>query len=438
MSMAPDAAAAKAGAQLASNRPWSGLGATSEAVWGDCAGSAAMPYRAAVDLRAPAFKCSCPSRKFPCKHCLGLLLMFAREPTSFEPVPAPAWVNEWLDTRSDRADRAGRSTRPRTAAESERITLMQERRARQREERVAAGIEELDLWLRDLVRHGLAELPQRPRSTLEVPVQRLVDAQAPGLARHLSATWEPLHASGGWVDPLLMRLGRLQLLVEAYRRIDRVPETMRAVIRSSMGFAEARDDVLRGDVVRDRWLVVGRRFEVSRANLRSRRTWLRGADSGRFALLLDFAAFGQALDPQPSVGTRFEAGLAFYTGAPLRALIADQTSEPESASTLGAGHGLRAGLIECASLFAREPWLESAPLLVESVRLGRTELGWFVVDADAASLRLHPKAAGWALLAASCGEPIQLFGEWSDAGLLPLGMSGPDGCESVATATSGT
>ena len=31
-----------------------------------------------IDSTGPAYKCSCPSRKFPCKHALGLLFLIVR------------------------------------------------------------------------------------------------------------------------------------------------------------------------------------------------------------------------------------------------------------------------------------------------------------------------------------------------------------------------
>ncbi len=73
LALAPDAASQRAAAGLGPPR-WSGAGAAGDLVWGLCAGSAKQPYQAIVDLAGPAYKCSCPSRKFPCKHALALLL----------------------------------------------------------------------------------------------------------------------------------------------------------------------------------------------------------------------------------------------------------------------------------------------------------------------------------------------------------------------------
>src|SRR4051812_11244850 len=77
---APDAASLKAGNKLAVRGPWSETGHDDRSVWGLCRGSGKTPYSTAVDLSGPAFRCSCPSRKFPCKHALALLLLWARDP----------------------------------------------------------------------------------------------------------------------------------------------------------------------------------------------------------------------------------------------------------------------------------------------------------------------------------------------------------------------
>src|SRR5918999_3931985 len=95
-SLAPDAASVRAGQKLASPGPWSGTGHDERLVWGLCQGSGKQPYQAQVDLQGPAFKCSCPSRKFPCKPCLGLLLLWVGGgvPAGEAPDRGGGWVAE--------------------------------------------------------------------------------------------------------------------------------------------------------------------------------------------------------------------------------------------------------------------------------------------------------------------------------------------------------
>src|SRR6186713_1699364 len=99
--LAPDAGSLKAGQGLAHARHWSALGRSDQAIWGDCKGSASMPYAVQIDESEPAFKCSCPSRKFPCKHAIGLMMMHVAN--SVKPAAKPQWVDEWLTDRATRA-----------------------------------------------------------------------------------------------------------------------------------------------------------------------------------------------------------------------------------------------------------------------------------------------------------------------------------------------
>ena len=80
VALAPDAGSAKSGKDLAVSGKWKTLGAAAGCVWGEIQGSGRTPYQTIVDLGGPAFKCTCPSRKFPCKHGLGLFLLLAAQP----------------------------------------------------------------------------------------------------------------------------------------------------------------------------------------------------------------------------------------------------------------------------------------------------------------------------------------------------------------------
>ena len=99
--MAPDAAAVTAARGVAKPAKWASLGRNETLVWGECQGSGSSPYQVRVDHTDVAYKCSCPSRKLPCKHTLGLLMLFA----DGRAVPAgkpPAFVEEWAAGRAKR------------------------------------------------------------------------------------------------------------------------------------------------------------------------------------------------------------------------------------------------------------------------------------------------------------------------------------------------
>ncbi|WP_309237120.1 SWIM zinc finger family protein [Actinomadura sp. BRA 177] len=171
--LAPDAAAAKAAGGVAKPGKWGGTGCDDEAVWGECQGSGKSVYRTCADLTEPAFRCTCPSRKFPCKHALGLLLLWSDGVV--EGAPRPAWVAEWVEERRARADRAA-ERRASTAAKARDPKTVE-----RRERRVDDGLAELDQWLRDQVAHGLAQAEKAP--------YRLWDDAARRLATRRRARW---------------------------------------------------------------------------------------------------------------------------------------------------------------------------------------------------------------------------------------------------------
>ncbi|MDR2565805.1 MAG: SWIM zinc finger family protein [Bifidobacteriaceae bacterium] len=100
--LAPDQASLKAGRGLASASRWPELGHEDFVIWGECQGSGANPYQTAVDTRDMGYRCSCPSRKFPCKHALALMLIAAGQPEAVPQGATPEWVGQWLARRRSR------------------------------------------------------------------------------------------------------------------------------------------------------------------------------------------------------------------------------------------------------------------------------------------------------------------------------------------------
>ncbi|WP_433462533.1 SWIM zinc finger family protein [Spirillospora sp. CA-128828] len=408
--LAPDAAGAKAAGGVAKPAKWGRTGCDDEAVWGECQGSGASVYRACADLTGPAFRCTCPSRKFPCKHALGLLLLWADG--VIEAGTRPGWAAEWIEERRERAEKAA-DRRVASAARGR-----DPKTAERRERRVDDGLAELDQWLRDQVAHGLAQAEKAPYRLWDDAARRLVDAQAGALAgqvRGLAA----IPRRPGWPDRLLEEYALLRLLVQAHRRRDELPEGLRETVRSRVGFTVPQEEVLSGgERVQDRWCVTGS-HDTAQDLLTTRRVWLRGRRTGRPALVLSFAAPGTSLDASLVVGTEVDAGLAFYPGSqPLRALVADRHGA--AVASAPAGTSVQGFLDEQAAALARDPWLDRWPATLENVRLARAEGGdLYVADeaGDALPLRMGDP---WRLLALSGGGPVTLAGEWSPRGLRPL------------------
>jgi hypothetical protein len=411
-SLAPDAAALLAGRKLAQASAWSGLGHSERAFWGECQGSALYQTRVArVDLAA---KCSCPSRKFPCKHGLGLMLLAAAEPSSFPAGAEPEWVKSWLDQRREAASKPAAPRKPVDA-------VAQSKRADKRRDNVLAGLDGLEAWMADLLRQGLARAQSQSFNFWDNQARRLVDAQAPGLASRVRWMGARVAASEDWAARLLDDLGTLALLAHAYRKVDELEPGLAADVRRLVGHSmEAVEVVAHGDLVDDDWTVLGEVTEDDE-RLSTQRAWLRGARSGRNAMVLQFSAGGGRFAETLAAGTRFAGRLAFWpSAAPQRALIAERKGEAKRAPEAPRGESVRGALERYAAALGKVPWLEREAVVLDAVtlRLGEGASAQ-LVDGEGLAMPLYGQEHE-ELLALSGGHPMTVLGEWDGYGLRVL------------------
>ena len=423
IALAPDAASAKAGRSLATASKWQNVGQDERALWGECQGSGSKPYQTIIDLGEPAFKCSCPSRKFPCKHALGLFLLVANQPATNHNVPD--WANEWLAKRDQQAQRKGEAAK-KADEEPDEATLARRasqkaKRSLDREAKVVAGLKELELWLRDLLRHGLAAAQTRSIDYWEQMAARLIDAQAPGLARKVRDLSRVTQSGDGWIEHLLAQVSAIFLLLKAYERIETLSAATQADVRTAIGWNYKEDELPEENVVADEWSVLGQRT-TGEEGLRVRRTWLWGQRTAKGALVLDFAAPGQhlALDLLP--GTTVEAELIFYPGNyPLRAAVKKRANTSRLLKEIDGYATGEQLLMTYAGGLALNPWIEAMPAPMQTVVPLRRGEHWFARDSNASLLSLRSDStSGWKLLALSGGAPIMIFGEWNGRSLLPV------------------
>ncbi|MFF3016102.1 SWIM zinc finger family protein [Streptomyces sp. NPDC057939] len=433
LALAPDDASRKAGGRLGGAGPWSQTGGSaSGAVWGLCKGSGSKPYRTVVDLTGPAYKCSCPSRKFPCKHAMGLLLLWAAEGAG-DPVEAPDWAGEWL------AERAAKAARPAVAAAGPVDEEGARRRALRRAERIGAGVTELEQRLADLLRGGLAGQEQTGYAPWEEVAARMVDAQAPGLASRVRELGTIPGCGPGWPARMLEEFALLHLLDRAWLGVSGLPEPLAATVRSRVGLPSSGE----GETVRDHWLVLAQYDSASPdGRLTTRRIWLHGTGSGRPALVLDFGPPGRPPGLALPVGLVLEAEARFRPGsAGLRADLGERFAAAVPATRVPPGVGTQEALTAYGDALAQDPWLESWPVVLGPVIPIPGESGdasWQLADADGASALPVNLAGGrsrsglWQLAALSGGGPVTVFGECGHRGFTPLTAWHPQGAEPVA------
>lgn len=430
-----DAGTLKRGLDLAKPPKWSNLGQTDTAAWGECAGSGSKPYQVGIDLTEPAFKCSCPSRVFPCKHGAGLLLLLARETGLFTGTTPPPWLAEWLEKRqqaqSKKAAPAPRASSSETAApssavpadatEPESAALVSEARL----QRMQRGAGELLLWLQDLISAGLAQTENQPRTFWENQAARLVDDQLPGLAVVLRELATLRYASLDWPERLLARLGELYLLVRAFLRLEQLPLELQQDVLQLVGINLKKEDIqAQQPPAADTWLVVGQ-VTKEEERLLSRRTWLWGQQTNRYAFVLEFSFGGQAFATALVPTGTYKGNLAFYPSAcPLRAVTTSAWAFSGSRTQARPGGSSVQELLDAyATALSQLPWLREWPVTLSGMvpQFGPNEqpILYHPTEGLQLPLRCDPELA-WQLMAASGGYPLTVFGEWNGRAFFPI------------------
>ncbi|MBX0289536.1 hypothetical protein K3G63_03755 [Hymenobacter sp. HSC-4F20] len=443
----------KRGQELAAPARWSNLGRTATAAWGECKGSGSQPYQTGLDLTEPAFKCSCPSRVFPCKHGAALLLLLARQPQLLNDPTPPAWLQEWLEKRQQASGKkavkeaelplpgADNATPAPASSDSE---LARQKREAQRMSRMQRGTQELEMWLVDLMRAGLAATESHPLSFWENQAARLVDNQLPGLATVVRELPDLRHQSPDWPERLLGRLGELYLLTQTFQRLPQLSDAARQAVLQLAGLNLKKEDLLATQpAVTDEWRVLSLAI-TEEDRLTARRCWLQGQQTGRLALLVEFSFGGQPFATALVPDGTYTGTLSFYPGLlPVRAVAGSLTFAGLSSDAAPPYSLTLPELLNAyASALALQPWLREWPVLLAGGTPVFTPAGRWVLQFaaepptdPAAPVSSIPKILevpllcdslfGWELQAVGGGAPLTVFGEWTGRGLRPLVGWGP-------------
>lgn len=442
--LAPDRQSAAAASGAADPAAWSAAGCDDEVLWGQYVATAAEPYEVSVALEVAAFRCTCPSRKLPCKHCLGLLLLYAQH--QLAPARRLSFVDEWLQRRARREAAMQAHDGPQPASDGDAPTPVQgsvlgapsprvapdgdqarSRRRTERAERMRAGLVEFDRWLADRIRVGLAAAELGHADTWDRAAARLVDAQCGGLANRVKRVAARVGQHQHWHDDVLDELAVLHLLVQGALRTGSLPDDLADGVHAATGLTTTQAEVLAGVPSTSRWHVLGE-SRVREDRITVQRTWLRADDARTWALLLSFGALGRDVESDHEVGTRFIADVHWYPGAqPLRALVGAVHQPPEPDPVAPQALGVGEALAAAGWMLAAEPWLERVPVCMAATPVPVGDGRWVLADHGGAV----PLAPGFGrvpeMVALSGGAPLVLMGEWSADGVLPLTMWAPVG-----------
>ncbi len=397
--LAPDEPSKKSGKDLANPNKWISKGINELALWGEAQGSESKPYQTQVDIKNIAFKCSCPSRKFPCKHGLGLLLLHIGQPGLFKTAAMPDWVNDWITKRAVREEKKDDKDDKQVdeAAKAKRVES--------REKKVADGIEELLLWIKDIVRNGIINLPEKGYAYWEQMAKRMVDAQAPGLAAMVRELGQVGFFKEHWQTDFMDRLLNIYLVVSAYKNKYTLSATLQQDVRTGIGFTQNQDELKGKQGVADTWLVLAKQVTED-DNLTVERYWLHGVESGSYALILQFLFRGQGSELSLTPGMYIQAKLIYYHSVyPMRAIIERQISTSAVSPKKMYAHWQE--IVENETRINAEiPFNFQRPYIIKQITPVLYQNQWWLVDENNNLMQINHGFRIWKLLAISGGNPV--------------------------------
>lgn len=420
LGLSSDVITVKATTRLIDPIKWELLGQSETFIWGHYSRQSLPPHKIFIRMADLTGECSCTATKHPCKFLIALLVLNAMQPDLFTFEKTPDWVNETVASRVD----AKNSKPPKP------VNLTQ----------IKAGMAEFGRWLRDQVRQGVANFAERKAADLETMANRLIDAHAIPIANELRTLGKTITPHKGnppddWPEILLKGLGRFYLLVQAWDRFDQLsPAEQNDLIQATV-FISGRarlniEPALTAETVEDQWVVLGRRTDGINRKW-SRRVWLYGSKSKRFALLEDEVSGRHKFLSHLVTGVvysgsiQFEAGTTRFAGkflsvgddesrtnlAPKR-IVVSRPRRPLHEITQSASFSEIEK--EYVQALTQNPWLPVWPVYLNAVRLNYDKQvnQWLVLDGQGHSIPVqNGKDNGWYLLAGSQGRPIDLFGE---------------------------
>ncbi len=151
---APNTSAVDNGRKLSQKGSFSELCKTQDdtLIFAKCSGSGKKPYSASVDVSgdSPVYRCSCPSRQIPCKHCVGLMFEYTANKT-FTVSEVPEDIARKREKIAQRAEKAADPTakkagKPNKAAAEKKLRKQLE------------GLELAETFVRDIFSRGVSSV----------------------------------------------------------------------------------------------------------------------------------------------------------------------------------------------------------------------------------------------------------------------------------------
>lgn len=186
LALAPNPTAASNGRKIAQKGGFVRLERSADDTFylGECIGSGKNNYITSadfIDAKAPVFRCSCPSRQFPCKHSLALLYEMMGNKT-FTVCEIPEDIVKKREKKQARAEKASASS----PAAKKPSTKAQKAARTKKIKKQLEGLTLTEKLVQDFVRAGIGTMGGTALDTYKQLSKQLGDYYLPGPQRLLN------------------------------------------------------------------------------------------------------------------------------------------------------------------------------------------------------------------------------------------------------------
>src|SRR5688572_13526095 len=197
-SSAPNADAVKNGRALVVKGKFVALNVDADEtiLFGQCAGSGKVPYHCSSDFARvdqPTHRCTCPSRQFPCKHCIGLMFAYILKKSSFKTADVPADLAEKREKLATRVEQKKEDAAKPKVVNKDALA-----------KKIKAQLDGLDLLEKlalDVTRIGIGNMNAKTAREIEEKAKQLGNAYLPGAQAALHRYTKLFSDGDGAADP---------------------------------------------------------------------------------------------------------------------------------------------------------------------------------------------------------------------------------------------
>ncbi len=428
--IAPNKASLRRAKLLAKSSQWAQLSTDYRVIWGLSTVLEHEHYEVRISLLTNHHQCSCLSNTI-CKHILGLLLLYQKSSALFKYRSCPDSIDSWLKNQQLGPANTPAKTIKKSKSTSKSTASAQrakEKRWQNRLELMDAGIQALELWLTDMIRQGLANVPIEDAAYWSYIAAKMMDAKLPAISVYLKETQSMVQQSSDWSGAMLERIGHLFFWIQSFKNRGQLSESEQELLYISLGKTIQKKTVLAQNIsLIDHWLVVGIKIGNTIDKQLYRRVWLQGSSSHKMALIEDFSYFNNPFEQQYQLGSIIHSRLYFYNQtAAWRGLLEQADSIDKTALQNWSSFAcFETALAAFHKAIVQNPWLRFYPFIIRDIAFyldAKNKLQCLDIQNQSLPIQTVSEQNIWQLLASSGGQAVPLMAEWDGQQLKPISI----------------